>query len=62
MPTGNELILNLDPRDTILRCKMEIQKKTGIPVEQQLLTMEGESLNDLMSYWDYSKWQDMIHL
>lgn len=53
--TGREYVLDLEARDTILTAKIALQKKTGIPPDQQRLMYHGKVLeNNQHVLGDYS--------
>lgn len=61
--TGNTLMLNVRPTDTILSIKQQIMQQQAIPVDQQRLICSGKQLEDNLKVEDYNITQDsVLHL
>ena len=52
--TGETLMINVDPSDSIYSLKEKIREKDGVPVEQQCLSFGGKELEDGQTLSDYN--------
>ena len=53
-PTGEELLLSVELNDTISRFKQEIQDEIGVPINEQILIIDGKQLEDGFTLSDYN--------
>ncbi|KAI5453300.1 nedd8-conjugating enzyme UBE2F [Naganishia albida] len=44
--TGKEVEISVEPTDTIVAAKQEVEKKAGIPPQQQRLIFAGKAMAD----------------
>ena len=60
MPDNRNVILEVEPTDSIENVKAKVQDKEGVPPDQQILTFEGRLLEDGRTLSDYSIGRDSI--
>ena len=58
--TGTIVTLEVEPIDTFYDIKLQIQEKTGIPVDQQVLMYAGKQCEDNRTVNDYNIPKDAV--
>ncbi|GHJ87317.1 hypothetical protein NliqN6_3719 [Naganishia liquefaciens] len=62
--TGKEVEISVEPTDTIVKAKQEVEKKAGIPPPQQRLIFAGKAMGDDKKISDFKQLEggSTIHL